>query len=411
MKKVVVTGLGVVTPLGCSVEKYWTALKNGESGINIVTRVNPDIYPTKVAAEVKDYNAEDFIDRKELRRMDLFVQFALGAAAEAIEDSGLDIDHIDNERVGTIIGSGVGGLKTLEEQHKAFCDRGPSRVSPFFIPSMISDMASGMVAIKYKAQGPNYSTVSACASGTHAIGVSLSAIRNGEADVMIAGGTEAAICDLGMSGFCSMKAMSTRNENPSKASSPFDIKRDGFVMGEGAGILILESEEHAKARGAKIYCELAGFGFSCDANHMTAPAPGGEGAARSIKAALTSASVKPEEVQYINAHGTSTPLNDKGETMAIKTVFGDHAASLNINSSKSMVGHLLGASGAVEAIAVVKTIQEGIIHATINLEDPDPECDLNYTPNQKVERDVTVALSNSFGFGGHNATLALRKYS
>ncbi len=410
MRKVVVTGIGVVSPLGSSVEKFWSAVKGGQSGLSIVTKVDPTKYATKVVGEVKDFNAENFIPKKEVRRLDLFVQYAIGAAAEACADSGIDFESIDPDTVGCVIGSGVGGLQTLEEQHRALVEKGPDRVSPFFIPMMIADMASGMVAIKYHAKGPNYATVSACASGAHALAESLRHIQLGDVEVMITGGTEAAITECGMAGFCNMKAMSTRNDSPSKASSPFDKKRDGFVMGEGAGIIILESEEHAKKRGAKIYAEFCGAGLTCDAHHITAPKETGEGAASAMRRALKSAGFNINDVDYINAHGTSTPLNDQQETKAIKALFGEHAYQINVSSTKSMIGHLLGASGAVEFITTALSLQNGVVTPTINYEDPDPELDLNYTPNSTIQRDIKIALSNSFGFGGHNASLALKKY-
>jgi 3-oxoacyl-[acyl-carrier-protein] synthase II len=407
-QKVVITGMGAVSPVGSTLDRFWNAILSGESGLALATKVDPAKYPTKIVGEVKDFKPEDYVPAKEVRRLDAFVQFTMGAAAQAMADAGLQAESMNPDRTGVVIGSGVGGLKTLEEQHRNFLEKGPGRVSPFFIPMMIADMASGMVAIKYKARGPNYATVSACASAAHALGESFKILQSGEADIMITGGAEAAICDLGMAGFCSMKAMSTRLD--SKASSPFDKKRDGFIMGEGAGIFVLETEVHAKARGAKIYAELCGYGFSCDAYHMTAPAEGGEGAVLSMQAALKTSGMRPEDVDYINAHGTSTPLNDKTETMSIKKVFGDHARKLKISSTKSMIGHLLGASGALELIATVLTIKNGVITPTINYEDPDPDCDLDYTPNKAVQQAVRAALSNSFGFGGHNATLAVRKY-
>jgi len=410
MKKVVVTGMGVVSPLGNSVPVFWNAVKNGESGLGIATKVDVNKFPTKVVGEVKGFNPELYLDRKEARRTDPFVQYSMGAAAEAMADAALDLTKVNLEKMGVVIGSGIGGLQTLEAQHRILIEKGPDRISPFFIPMMIADMASGMVAIKYGAKGPNYAMVSACASAAHALGESYKLIQSGEAEVMIAGGAEATICETGMAGFCNLKAMSTRSEDPKKASSPFDLKRDGFIMGEGAGIIVLESEEHAKARGAKIYAEFCGSGSSCDAWHITAPSEDGSGAALSMRNALKAAGLKPEEVDYINAHGTSTPLNDKQETLAIKSVFGKHAYALNISSTKSMIGHLLGASGAVEFIVTALSLREGIVTPTINYEDPDPELDLNYTPNKAVMRDIRVALSNSFGFGGHNATLVLRKY-
>ena len=402
--------MGVVSPVGSTLTDFWDAVSNGKSGIGPVTKVDASRYPTKVAGEVKGFNPEQYIPLKELRRMDAYCHYAIGAAEQAIKDSGLNLETTDRDRIGVLIGSGVGGLKTLEEQHRNFCERGPRSVSPFFIPMMIADMASGLVAIRFKVRGPNYGIVSACASAAHSLGDSMRLIRSGEADIMIAGGSEAAVCDLGMSGFSSMKAMSTRPVPPEQASCPFDKKRDGFVMGEGSGILILESEEHAKKRGARIYAELAGYGFSCDASHMTAPADGGVGAILSLKAALKCAELQPTEVDYVNAHGTSTELNDKNETAAIKSVFGDHARRLKISSTKSMIGHLLGASGAVELITTVLSIQNSLVTPTINLNDPDPDCDLDYTPNKAVTHAICAAVSNSFGFGGHNATIAVKKY-
>ncbi|MFH0918748.1 MAG: beta-ketoacyl-ACP synthase II [Fibrobacterota bacterium] len=411
MKKVVVTGMGVVSPLGSKVEKFWNAVSAGQSGLAIATKVDPSKFPSKVVGEVKDFNPEDFFERKEARRTDPFVQYTMGAASEAMADAGLNPENVNQERMGVIIGSGIGGLRTMEEQQRLLFEKGPGRVSPFFIPMMISDMSAGMVAIRFKAKGPNYASVSACASASHALGLSWRTILNDEADIMIAGGAEATICETGMAGFCSLKAMSTRNDVPAKASSPFDKKRDGFIMGEGAGIVVLESEEHAKKRGARIYAELCGAGFSCDAFHITAPSDTGDGATRSMREALRLTGFKPEEIDYINAHGTSTELNDKQETQAIKRVFGDHAYTLAVSSTKSMIGHLLGASGGVEFITTVLSIRHGLITPTINYEDPDPDCDLNYTPNVSVKKDIRVAISNSFGFGGHNATVVVRKYA
>ena len=412
MKKVVVTGMGVVSPLGSKLEKFWNAVSAGQSGLALATKVDPAKFPCKVVGEVKDFNPEEFFERKEARRTDPFVQFTMGAATEAVADAGLNIESINQERLGVIIGSGIGGLRTMEEQQRLLFEKGPGRVSPFFIPMMISDMAAGMVAIRYKAKGPNFATVSACASAAHALGVSWRAIQNDEADVMITGGAEATICDTGMAGFCSLKAMSTRsNDAPAKASCPFDKKRDGFVMGEGAGLVILESEEHARKRGARIHAELCGAGFSCDAFHITAPSDTGDGAARAMREALRLTGVRPQEVDYINAHGTSTELNDKQETLAIKQIFGEHARKLVISSTKSMIGHLLGASGGVEFITTVMSIKHSLVTPTINYEDPDPDCDLNYTPNVSVKKDIRLAISNSFGFGGHNATLVVRKYA
>jgi len=408
-RKVVVTGMGVVSPLGCSLQSFWDGLIAGRSGVGPITRFDVSAYAVKIAAELKDFRPDDYIDRKEARRMDPFVQYAMAASIMAMKDSGLNLDQVDKDRMGVIIGSGIGGLHTFEEQYRIILEKGPGRVSPFFIPMMITDMASGMVSIQFGAKGPNYAAVSACASAAHSIGVAYRAIQNGEADVMITGGSENPIGPSGLAGFCSLKALSSRDVPPEKASCPFDKMRDGFVMGEGSGIVILESLEHAKARNARIYCEMAGYGFSGDAYHMTAPAPDGEGPARAMKAALVDSGIGIGEVDYINAHGTSTEFNDKYETMAIKTVFGERAQSIKISSTKSMTGHLLGAAAAVEFVASALAIQNSKIPPTINYENPDPECDLDYTPNKAVEMPVRVALSNSLGFGGHNAALVLRR--
>jgi len=410
-RRVVITGIGAVTPLGTGVKKFWENLVKGVSGVDYIKSFNPDDYgiPVKIAAEVKDFNPEEYMDKKEARKASRFVQFALAAVKEALEDSGLLESDYDPYRVGVIIGTGIGGLKDIEDQTMILQQKGARRVSPFFIPYGISNMAAGLVAIRWGFKGPNYCVTSACATGNHAIGDAFRLIQKGDIDVAIAGGTEAAITPLGVAGFASMKALSTRNDEPQKASRPFDRDRDGFVMGEGAGILILEEYERAKARGAKIYAELVGYGATDDAFHITSPHECGEGAYECMKLALEDAGVKPEEVDYINAHGTSTPLNDKTETMAIKQLFGEHAYKLKISSNKSMIGHLLGAAAAVEAVATVKTIETGVIPPTINLENPDPECDLDYVPNKAVEYPVRVALSNAFGFGGTNATLVFRK--
>lgn len=409
-KRVVVTGMAPITPVGTGTEKYWQALLNGVSGVGLITHFDASDYSTQIAAEIKDFDPEEYMERKEAKRMDRFAQFAVAASILAIQDSGFQITDENAGRVGVLIGSGIGGTSTWEEQHRTLIEKGPRRVSPFFVPMLISDMASGMASIILGAKGPNLAIVTACATATHAIGEAAKIIQRGDADVMIAGGSEAAITPLAVAGFCAARAFSTRNDEPERASRPFDLNRDGFVIGEGAGVLILESLEHALARGAKIYCEITGFGMSGDAFHITAPAPEGEGAARSMAAALKDAGIKPEDVDYINAHGTSTPDNDKTETMAIKRVFGDYAYKVAISSTKSMIGHLLGAAGAVEAIACICAIRDGIVPPTINYETPDPECDLDYVPNEPRKMPVKIAMSNSFGFGGHNATLILAKY-
>ncbi|MFN3976594.1 MAG: beta-ketoacyl-ACP synthase II [Aquificaceae bacterium] len=410
-RRVVITGLGVVSPIGTGVEKFWSNLIAGVSGVDIIKRFDPvEIgLPVHIAAEVKDFEAERYFDKKDAQKVSDFIKFAVAAAEEAIKDSGLLEGKWDPYKVGVIIGTGIGGLRDIEEQQKVLMEKGPRRVSPFFIPYGISNMASGLVAIRFGFKGPNYCVVSACATGNHAIGDAMRLIQKGDIDVAIAGGCESAITPLGVAGFASMRALSTRNHEPQKASRPFDRDRDGFVMGEGAGILVLEEYEHARARGAKIYAELVGYGATDDAYHITAPCADGEGAYMCMKLALEDAKVKPEEIDYINAHGTSTPLNDKSETLAIKRLFGEHAYKLKISSNKSMIGHLLGAAGAVEAVATVKTVQTGIIPPTINLENPDPECDLDYVPNKAIEYPVNYALSNSFGFGGTNACLLFKK--
>ncbi|MDD3725679.1 MAG: beta-ketoacyl-ACP synthase II [Candidatus Ratteibacteria bacterium] len=414
MKKIVVTGIGLVTPVGNDVRTSWDNLKSGKSGIDLIKSFKTDEYPTKIGAEVKDFTLDNF-PPKNLRRMDKFVQFALKSAIEAIQDSGITFSELSEEekdRTGVIIGAGIGGLRVIEEQQEVLLKSGPSRVSPFLIPMLIPDMAASHIAIHFGLKGVNFATVSACASGAHALGVALNLLRNGTSDIVIAGGTESCITPLGLAGFCSMKALSTRNDNPSKASRPFDKERDGFVMGEGAGTVVLETLEHAMTRKApKIYAEFIGTGMSCDAYHITAPDPDGKGAFLSMKYAIENAGIRPEDIDYINAHGTSTPLNDKSETSAIKMLLGEAAYRIHISSIKSMIGHLLGASGAVEFIATVLTIKEGVIPPTINYESPDPECDLNYVPNKAIQRDINIAISNSFGFGGHNITLALKKFA
>ncbi len=411
MRRVVVTGLGAITPVGTGVQKFWENLIAGVSGIDIIKRFDPIEagLTVHIAAEVKDFEPERYFDKKEAQKVSDFIKFAVAASEEAIKDSGLLESKYDPYRVGVIIGTGIGGLRDIEEQQKVLMEKGPRRVSPFFIPYGISNMASGLVAIRFGFKGPNYCVVSACATGNHAIGDAMRLIQKGDIDVAIAGGCESAITPLGIAGFAVMRALSTRNHEPQKASRPFDKDRDGFVMGEGAGILVLEEYEHAKARGAKIYAELVGYGATDDAYHITAPCADGEGAYMCMKLALEDAGIRPEDVDYINAHGTSTPLNDKSETLAIKRLFGEHAYRLKISSNKSMIGHLLGAAGAVEAVATVKTIETGIIPPTINLENPDPECDLDYVPNKAIESPVRYALSNSFGFGGTNACLVFKK--
>ena len=410
-KRVVITGMGAVTPIGNSVKEFWDGMMAGKSGADMIKKFDATQYATKFACEVKDFcPAEDVISPKELKRIDLFAQFAIVAAEEAIRDSGLDFEKVNRERAGVIIGSGIGGIMSFEEEHKKYLNGGPRRVSPFFIPQMIIDIASGHVSIKYGLKGPNYASVSACATASHNIGNAFKTIQRGDADLMISGGSEAAICPMGVAGFNAMKAISTRNDDPKKASRPFDKNRDGFVMGEGAGIVVLEELEHAKKRGASIYAEMQGIGFTADAHHITAPSPGGEGAVRAMHLCLADGGLNIEDVQYINAHGTSTPYNDKSESEAIKTLFGEYAYKLNVSSTKSMVGHLLGAAGGVELIASVMAINNGMIPPTINYEEPDPDCDLNYTPNQPVEKKVKAAISNTFGFGGHNAVLSVSEY-
>ncbi len=409
MRRVVVTGLGVVSPLGTGVEKNWAALTNGQSGIATVTRFDASDLATQIAGEVKDFVAEDFIEKKEIKKMDLFIQYGLGAADMALKDSGLEITEENAERVGVLVGSGLGGLPAIEQYHKVLLERGYKRISPFFIPMLIINLAPGHISIKFGAKGPNLSSVSACATGTHSIGDAYHMIARGDADAMFAGGTESTITPLGIGGFNVMKALSTRNDDPQTASRPFEKNRDGFVMAEGAGILILEEYESAKKRGAEIYCEVVGYGLSSDAFHLTQPAAGGEGAARCIAMALKTAGLNPEDIDYINAHGTSTYFNDLYETMAIKSVLGDHARKTLISSTKSMTGHGLGAAGGIEAVYSALTLKTGVVPPTINYHEPDPECDLDYVPNEAREADCQVALSNSFGFGGTNATLAFKK--
>src|SRR5881296_2306575 len=410
MQRVVVTGLGAVTPVGNTADEFWSALLQGRSGVGPITKFDATGYPTRIAGEVRDFDPLNFVDKKEARRLDPYLQYAVASAALAVQDAALDTGTIDGSRFGVLIGSGIGGITTLLDTHRTLLEKGPDRVSPFFIPMMIVNMASGLVSMRFGAKGPNSSVVTACATGNHAIGDSFKIIQRGDADVMIAGGAEAIVVPLTIAGFCSMKAMSTRNDEPQKASRPFDAGRDGFVCGEGGGVLVLESLEHARGRDARIYGEIVGYGMTGDAHHMTAPDPEGDGAARAMAGALQDARLSPSDIDYINAHGTSTPYNDKFETLAIKRVFGEHARKLAVSSTKSMTGHLLGAAGGVEAIATAFAIHHGILPPTINYETPDPDCDLDYVPNQARKQGVDVALSNAFGFGGTNATLAFRKY-
>jgi 3-oxoacyl-[acyl-carrier-protein] synthase II len=409
MRRVVVTGVGVVSPLGTGNSKNWDALMAGKSGIGPITRFDASDLPVKIAGEVKDFVAEDFIDKKEIKKMDLFIQYSLAAAHFAMEDSGLVINEENAERVGVLVGAGLGGLPAIERYHNSLLDGGYKKISPFFIPMLIINLAPGHISIKYGAKGPNLSSVSACATGTHSIGDAYHMIKRGDADAMIAGGTEATVTPLAIGGFAVMKALSTNNDDPTGASRPFDKGRDGFVLSEGAGIVILEEYEAAKARGAKIYGEVVGYGMSGDAYHLTTPAPGGEGAARCMKMALTTAKVNPEQVTYINAHGTSTSFNDLYETMGIRSVFGAHADKLMVSSTKSMTGHLLGAAGGIEAVFSLMAMQKSAIPPTINYTDPDPECDLDYVPNTAREAKIEYVMSNSFGFGGTNASLLFKK--
>lgn len=409
MRRVVVTGLGVVSALGTGVEKNWDALMAGRCGIDLITRFDASEFPTQIAGEVKDFNAEDYMPKKEIKKMDLFIQYALAAAEEAMEDSGFQVTEENAERVGVLVGAGLGGLPAIEKYHSAMLEGGYKKISPFFIPMLITNLAPGQISMKYGAKGPNVSSVSACATGTHSIGDAYHIIARGDADAMIAGGAESTITPLAIGGFNVMRALSTRNDDPKTASRPFEKNRDGFVMAEGAGILVLEEYEAAKARGAKIYGELCGYGLTSDAHHLTAPAPGGEGAARCMKMALNNAGIAAEDVDYINAHGTSTHFNDLYETMAIKTVLGDHAYKTMVSSTKGMTGHALGAAGGIEAAFALLAMDRGVVPPTINYQEPDPECDLDYVPNEARQAEVKVAISNSFGFGGTNASLLFRK--
>ena len=409
-KRVVITGLGCITPVGTGKDDFWVNIKSGVSGIDKITRFDYTNYQTQIAGEVKDFTPEDYISKKELKKMDRFTQFAMVASKLAVADSELDLNNIDGNRMGTVIGTGIGGVETIEAQHKNLLEKGNRRVSPFFIPMMIGNMAAGQVAIEFGAKGPSTNICTACASGTNSVGDAFKIIQRGDADIMIAGGTEAAVAEFAVAGFCNMKAMSTNNDNPQKASRPFDKDRDGFVMGEGCGILILEELESAIKRNAKIYAEIVGYGMTSDAYHITTPAENGEGAARAMQMAINDAGIEPEKIDYINAHGTSTYYNDLYETMAIKSVFGENAKNISISSTKSMTGHLLGASGAIEAIVCALAIKNNFVPPTINLENPGEGMDLDYTPNKGKERTINYALSNSLGFGGHNATIVLKKY-
>ncbi len=407
--RAVVTGIGVISPIGNSIAEVWENMLAGKSGVGPVTRFDTANYTTKIAGEVKNFDPASYIDKKELRRMDLAEQYALVASELAVRDSGLVLNDLDLNRCGVVIGSGIGGISTFEQQHSTLVTSGPGRVSPFFIPMMIIDMCAGLVSMRFGFKGANYATVSACASSAHAIADAFRVVQRGESDVMIAGGAEATITPTSMAGFCQARAMSTRNDEPEKASRPFDKGRDGFVMGEGSAIIIIESLEHAKKRGARIYGEILGAGMTADAYHMTAPHPEGEGAGRAMTQAIRSAGLKAEQINYVNTHGTATDLGDIAETRAIKAVLGERAYKVPCNSTKSMSGHLLGAAGAIELVACLKSIETGWVHPTINLDDPDPDCDLDYVPNVKRKWDVQYAVSNSFGFGGHNVSLVVGK--
>ncbi len=409
--RVVVTGIGLVTPIGLDRKSTWDSLIEGKSGIDYISLFDAEGYESRIAGEVNEFDATAALGRKEAKRLDRFAQFACVAALEALEHANLNMEKEDADRVGVLIGSGVGGIITITDQHKILLQKGPKRVTPFLIPMMLGDMASGQVSMMIGAKGPNFSTVSACATGADSIGEALEMIRRGRADVVIAGGTEAAVCEIGVAGFNSCMALSTRNEDPQGASRPFDSGRDGFVLGEGAGLIVLESLKHAEQRGANILAELSGYGASSDAHHVTQTHPEGEGAARAMKWAIEDAGIAPDKVDYINAHGTSTPLNDKYETIAMKRMYGDHAYKLAISSTKSMTGHLLGAAGGIEAAFTVLAIKDGVVPPTININDPDPDCDLNYVPNNAIKQTVNVAMSNSLGFGGHNASLVFKRFA
>jgi len=406
IRRVVVTGLGAVTPIGLSVDEFWNSMMEGKSGVAPISYFDTTEYTSRIAGEVKNFDPHNYMDKKAARRMDVFTQFAVAASDMALKDAQLVNGNVDPTRVGVVYGSGIGGMWTYHHQSESFFkEGGPKTIGPFFVPMMIPDIAAGTLSIRYGYKGPNYATTSACATSAHSIADAFMLIQRGSADIIVTGGTESAICPMGLGGFCAMRALSTRNDQPEKASRPFDANRDGFVIGEGAGTLVLEEYEHARNRNAPIYAEVLGIGLTADAYHITAPAPGGEGAVRSMRLCIQEAGIRPDEVDYINAHGTSTPYNDKAESQAIKTVFGDHAYALLVSSTKSMIGHLLGAAGAVESIATILSISKGIVPPTINYETPDPDCDLNYVPNKPMGRDVRYAISNAFGFGGHNTSI------
>ncbi len=411
MRRVVVTGVGLITPLGFTKDEFWNNLAGGKSGVSMVENHDVSRYPSRIAGEIKEFDPSLFMEKREAKRVDRFTHFGVAAALQAWTDAGLENVPLDRDEIGVLVGSGIGGIRTIEEQLRVLDQKGPRRVSPFLVPALIANMASGYISMLLKLRGPNTTVVTACATSTHAVGDAWHIIRRGDAEIMLAGGAEAAIGDLAFSGFCSARALSTQNDRPEQASRPFDLKRDGFVMGEGAGVVVLETREHALERKAHIYGEIVGYGMSGDAYHMTAPDPEGRGAYLSMVRALKSASLVPREIDYINAHGTSTEFNDKIETLAIRKVFGDHADQLAVSSTKSMIGHLLGAAGAVELIATMLGMQHGVVHPTINYEYPDPECDLDYVPNRAREKEVNLALSNSFGFGGTNASLVVKKFT
>lgn len=409
-RRVVITGMGAITPVGHDLKQTWQSLINGVSGIDKITHFDSSNLPVQIAAEIKNYKAEDYFDAKEARKLDIYTQYAMIAAREAVKDAGLEAGNFDPNRTGVITGAGIGGILTFEEECVKCHTAGPRRISPFFIPKMIGNIAAAHISIEHNLKGINFNVMSACASANHALGTALRSIQYGDADIIISGGTEAAVTPLAVGGFTSMRALSTRNEDPQTASRPFDKERDGFVMSEGAAFLVLEELNHALARGAKIYAELKGYGASGDAFHITAPVEDGEGSARALSMAIQDAGLKPEDIDYINAHGTSTPLNDKGETRSLKTCFGERAYQIKINSTKSMVGHMLGAAAAIEAIACAKSIETGIIHPTINLVNPDPDCDLDYTVGTAIKQEVNAAISNSLGFGGHNSAIVITRY-
>ncbi len=409
-RRVVITGLGAVTPVGLNVDKMWENLLAGVSGIGKIEKFDASAYNAQIAGEIKDFVATDYFDKREVKKLDLYTQFAMVAAREAIKDSGLTEGNYDPYRAGCITGAGIGGIWTFQEETEKLITKGPRRISPFFIPKMISNIAAGHIAIEHNLKAINFNVVSACTSANHAIGTSLRAIQYGDADIVLTGGCEGAVNPMAVAGFCAMKALSTRNDEPTKASRPFDKERDGFVMSEGAGMVVMEELEHALARGANIYAEVVGYGATCDAYHITAPAEQGEGGARAIEFALKDADLKPEQIDYFNAHGTSTPLNDKNESAAIETVFGSYVEKLSVNSTKSMVGHMLGAAAGIEAIVCCLSIRDNKIHGTMNYDNPDPDCRLDYTPNQAKEKQVSTAISNSLGFGGHNSAVIFKEY-